>query len=399
MKQEITPLQGTKRIISLDMMRGFAILGIFLVNMLSFHSPLLYIEPLKWWSDSLDKAVYIFIDVFFQASFYPLFSMLFGYGLVIMWEKGQQKRSAIFPILWRRLFLLMLIGLSHAFLIWHGDILFNYALLGIMFLFFIRLSGKSMLIIGSILYLLPNLLITGLLLLAFLVTPGELDTSPVPYLASQSIEIYQNGTFLEITRQRIDDWSYTNNIFGLMMTVFAILPLFLIGGGAAKYKWLEQIEKYRKGLKITSLLTLIIGILLKVSPYIADLPVVLTYIQDFFGGPLLALSYGLMIALISEKKVWHKTLKPISYVGRMSLSNYLLQSLISTFIFYSYGLGMYGKVSVVIGSMLVLVIFIGQIIISKMWMKHYYYGPVEWIWRNVTYMKKQKFRRVEIDKA
>lgn len=86
------------------------------MNMISFHSPILYIDPLKWWRDSLSKAVYMFIDIFAQASFYPLFSMLFGYGLVIMMERSQKKRVNFYVIVVRRLFLLFLIGVIHAFL-------------------------------------------------------------------------------------------------------------------------------------------------------------------------------------------------------------------------------------------------------------------------------------------
>ena len=157
MEPLIKPVQDHNRIVSLDMMRGFAILGIFLVNMLSFHSPLLYIEPLEWWKEPLDQGVYMFIDIFIQASFYPLFSMLFGYGLVMLWEKTQKKGLSFHPIALRRLFFLLIVGLAHAILVWHGDILFNYALLGFIFLLFIKLSGKKMLVLGSIFYLLPNL--------------------------------------------------------------------------------------------------------------------------------------------------------------------------------------------------------------------------------------------------
>src|SRR3954452_18852034 len=98
MEPSISPLQESNRILSLDRMRGFAILGIFLVNMLSFHSPLLYIDPLKWWKDPLDQGVYVFIDIFVQASFYPLFSMLFGYGLVLLRERAQLKGISFIPI-------------------------------------------------------------------------------------------------------------------------------------------------------------------------------------------------------------------------------------------------------------------------------------------------------------
>src|SRR6478736_32884 len=103
MKRTTTQISEQNRIVSLDIIRGFAILGIYLVNMLSFHSPFLYIEPLEWWEDPLDQGIYMFIDIFIQASFYPLFSMLFGYGLVMLSEKTQQKGLSFYPIALRRL--------------------------------------------------------------------------------------------------------------------------------------------------------------------------------------------------------------------------------------------------------------------------------------------------------
>ena len=207
MSQSISLTQEQKRIVSLDVMRGFAILGIFLVNMLSFHSPLLYIDPLKWWQDPLDQGIYVFIDIFVQASFYPLFSMLFGYGLVMLRDRAQLKETSFMSIAFRRLSLLLIIGLIHAFFIWHGDILFNYALLGFIFLLFIGLSGRNMMVAGSLFYL-PNLLIMCMLLLTFLFVTGEELTMYDPLLSLQSIDIYQNGTFFEITMQRIQDWAF-----------------------------------------------------------------------------------------------------------------------------------------------------------------------------------------------
>lgn len=393
MEPSISPLQDKNRIVSLDMMRGFAILGIFLVNMLSFHSPFLYIDPLQWWQDPLDQGVYVFIDIFVQASFYPLFSMLFGYGLVMLRERAQQKELSFMPIAFRRLSMLLVIGLIHAFLIWHGDILFNYAILGFIFLLFIRLSGRSMMVIGSFFYILPNLFFIGMLFLTLFFSPGEKFSIENPFLTSQSIDIYQNGSFLEITTQRINDWTYTNNMFGLVMMLFSLLPLFLIGGSAAKYKWLERINQNRKGLTITLIMTSVCGLVFKLFPYLFATNLATTYVQDIFGGPLLAISYGLLIAVLADKKYLNKLLASISYVGRMSFSNYLFQSIVATLLFYSYGLGLYGKVSVVMGTLLVLVIYSCQIFFSRLWLKSFYYGPAEWVWRNFTYFKKQKLVR------
>jgi uncharacterized protein len=385
--------EGKRRIVSLDMMRGFAILGIFLVNMLSFHSPFLYIEPLEWWEDPLDQGIYMFIDIFIQASFYPLFSMLFGYGLVMLSEKTQQKGLSFYPIALRRLFFLLIVGLAHAIFVWHGDILFNYALLGFIFLLFIKLSGKKMLVLGSIFYLLPNLLLLGLLGMTVLLMPGAESTVSVPLLASQSMDVYQYGTFLEITKQRIADWSYTNNVWGLVLMLFTLFPLFLIGGGAAKYKWFEKTSQYRKGFMIAFFITFILGLFFKLTPYLGTANLATYYMQDMFGGPLLAISYGLMIAHLAETKWLHKFVTLISSVGKMSFSHYLFQSILSTLIFYQYGLGLYGQVSVASGTLLVLIIYGSQLVFSTLWLKNYYYGPLEWIWRNFTYKSKQKLRK------
>ena len=177
------------------------------------------------------------------------------------------------------------------------------------------------------------------------------------------------------------------------MMLFSLLPLFLIGGGAAKYKWFERIHEHRKGLTITLIVTLMLGLFFKLLPYLFTTNLPTTYAQDIFGGPLLAISYGLMVVFFAEKKVLNKLLTSISYVGRMSFSNYLFQSILSTLIFYHYGLGYYGKISVLTGTILVFAIYVFQMILSRLWLKYYYYGPAEWIWRNFTYFKKQSFRR------
>lgn len=393
MDYSLSQINENQRIHALDRIRGFAIFGIFMVNMLSFHSPFIYMDPLNWWRGPLEKDTYIFIDIFFQASFYPLFSMLFGYGLVLLKDRAERKGVPFYPLVSRRLALLLLFGCVHAWLIWHGDILFNYALFGFIFLLFIQLSGRRMVVVGSLFYLLPNIFFIILLFLSTLVLQGDDLSLYDPALVSQSIETYQNGTFIDITIQRIQDWSYTNNAFGLFMMFFSLFPLFLIGGSAAKYQWIVQLQRYKKGIRISFFITFIAGLFLKLIPYLFSMNVVSIYIQDLFGGPLLAISYGLLIAMLSEGNVLYKAFTLLSYVGRMSLSNYLFQSFISSMIFYSYGLGLYGKVSILTGTFLVLLIFSGQILLSKLWLQKYYYGPVEWLWRNFTYFSKQPLRR------
>ncbi|WP_102271867.1 DUF418 domain-containing protein [Cytobacillus massiliigabonensis] len=393
MNQPLRSITEQERIISLDIMRGFAILGIFLVNMLTFHSPFPNFDPYEWWSNTADKAIYTFIDIFVQASFYTLFSLLFGYGLVIMWERSKVRGLSFSLIGIRRLSFLLIMGFLHAFIIWHGDILITYAIMGFLFLLFIRMTGRNLMITGLLLYIIPNLFVSLLLLVSSLVVPAEDLTIYDSEQAETAMQVYQNGSFAEITIQRIGDWYETNNLANAPIMFISIFPLFLIGGGAAKLKWLEKPKVHKRFLTWLASLSLVIGILFKLIPYILGKNFATEYMQDSFGGPLLAIGYGLTIALAIEKTVVLKILSPLSYVGKLSISNYLFQSIASTLIFYNYGLGLYGKVSVVTGTVMVVLIYILQIAGSRLWISRFYYGPVEWIWRSFTYFNWPKWKR------
>lgn len=375
------------------MMRGFAILGIFFVNMLSFHSPVLYLNPFTWWESSLDQWTYMAIDVLAQGSFYPLFSLLFGYGLVLLYERTTGRGDSFYPMALRRLMFLLLVGIIHTVFIWHGDILINYALLGFLMLLLMRLSGTGLVITGVLIWLIPNIILSLLFIVMALLVPGEELSIYNLALANQSAEIYQQGSYLEILNQRLDDWYTVNNPANFLFMLFSVFPFFLIGGGMAKLKWLERVKELKKEIVIWFTLLLIGGLLIKLTPYILERNLALEYIQDSFGGPILAISFVFGIALWAEKSPRNKILKMLAPVGKLSMSNYLLQSIVSTLIFYSYGMGFYGKVSVFTGTLFVIFFFGAQVLLSSYWLKTHRYGPIEWVWRSVTYKRIQPWKR------
>ncbi|WP_080847377.1 DUF418 domain-containing protein [Cytobacillus gottheilii] len=381
-----------ERIISLDIMRGFAILGIFLVNMLSFHSPFLYIDPLSWWTDSSDQTVYSAIDILVQASFYPLFALLFGYSLIMLRERVLKKELSFKVIAGRRFTFLLIIGLMHAFFLWFGDILAMYAILAFIFLLFVRMNGKSLLITGVIIYIVPNLLLCLLLFAAELIFPPDNLAFYDNSIAEETGAVYRTGDFAEITSQRIEDW-YTNNIGGFPIMLISILPLFLIGGGAAKLKLLENADQWRKLFRNLTIIAVLLGLLMKLLPYIMDRSLALDYFQDTFGGPLLAIGYGSCIAWAAGNVHLLKLLKPLAYIGKMSLSNYLFQSLTCSILFYGYGFGLFGEISVVTGTVLVFIIYTIQLLFSRFYVKRFNYGPVEWLWRSFTYWELPKMKK------
>jgi uncharacterized protein len=378
------PIPDNERINSIDTMRGFAILGIFLTNMLAFHSPMLYLNPYVWWSTKSDQTIYSFIDFFVQASFYPLFALLFGFGLIIMRERSVAKGFNFTPIAIRRLSMLLVIGCIHAFFIWHGDILINYAILGLIALLFLGMSGKALLLTGILTYMIPNILYGLLYFLATLVTPTN------DYYhhdeAIKSVEFYQNGTFWEITVQRFYDWSQVNlnSIETSLFLFFTIFPFLLIGAGISKLNVVSNNMQNKKAIKVLLLIFVIVGSLLKLLPFVVRNRFS-EYIQDIFGGPLLAVSYALVIILLMEKH--SARLQMFQAVGKLAISNYLFQSIVATLIFYNYGFGLYSKISVGTGTLLAITIFLVQAYISTKWVQNYQYGPVEWIWRAVSYWK------------
>ncbi|WP_246140904.1 DUF418 domain-containing protein [Bacillus marasmi] len=390
--------QDGGRIISLDTIRGVSILGIFLVNMMSFHSPLLYIDPLQWWNEPLDQATYMFIDIFAQASFYPLFSLLFGFSLVIFRENALRRGMNFSVLAVRRLLMLLFIGILHAFFVWHGDILIEYALLGLVVLPMLAFSGRSLLIFGGALYGLPTLLLTLLLIFASLGgqgIPSELNNHQA---IQQSLEIYQAGTFYEITSQRVIDWYFTNKLENLPFFIISIYPFMLIGAGVAKQKWLVRLGQYKRGISAVCYSLLAVGLIIKLLPYWLKGNIAAQYAQDSIGGFFLTIFYGLFIVIMVENEKWQKLLTPFAAIGKMSLSNYLFQSIIATLIFYSYGLGLYGEISLFTGTLLVLVIFALQLLLSTLWLRKFSYGPVEWLWRLVTYSKRVMLFKSEREK-
>lgn len=391
MNQQLAPIQGKERIQSIDIIRGLAILGIFLVNMPAFNSPVLYMR-FDWWSEGIDNWTEHFINIFAQASFYTIFSFLFGFGIMMFKERAIEKGYSFPKLFLRRLFVLFIIGCIHAFLIWHGDILITYALIGLIFFLFHKAKPMTLFVWSLILLIIPTIVMTGLLLLALLFEP---TAATLPYdekLTAQSFEVYSTGTFAEISAQRFQDWYAVNGPFNFPFLVVSLLPMYLLGALAAKIKWFSRVDEHIKLIKVVWAITLVIGIPFKLLPYLLEQNLITEFIQDTIGGPAIAIFYITSILLLSRKVMWMSILSPLSYVGRLSLSNYLFQSIICTFLFYSYGFGLYGEVRPFVGLLLTLVIFSIQIILSKQWLKHFQFGPVEWLWRSLTYGKKQPFK-------
>ncbi|MGG3738247.1 DUF418 domain-containing protein [Aeribacillus pallidus] len=383
----LKPLQTNERILSLDVIRGMSLLGIFLVNILSFHSPIMYTNPYEWW-DYGDSKVFRWIDILVQGSFYPLFAMMFGMGLYMLYERSIKRGVPFYSIATRRLLMMLLIGILHVTFVWFGDILITYALIGLFTILFIKVSPKALLWTSGLLFFLINGLLFVSLYGVSLVNPYKVTIWTDIENVKQSIEVYTTGSFMEITRQRWMDWYYVNGPQSIIMLVSTIFPFMLFGAAVGKYRWVEKVVEWRTHWGITSIICMTIGFLLKMTPYVFEGNYVWMYVQDIFGGPILAIGYGAFIVWMVSFKPIHRFGHPFAATGKMSLTNYLTQSIVSSIIFYSYGLGLYGNVSLSTCVFIVISIYLMQVVASEWWLWKFQRGPMEWLWRLVTYRQR-----------
>jgi uncharacterized protein len=380
-----------ERITVIDVLRGFALLGIFLVNMPYFSSPVMYGNTKA--NSRLDDWTAAAIDVFCEASFYPIFAFLFGFGMIVFRDRLREKQLPFIQTFSRRLAMLFMIGGVHAFLIWFGDILIPYALAGGILLLFSQARPRTWLIGALACFFIPHFFMALLFgMMMFLEGAKETGDSGIR-LAMEAVRNYQSGSMSDIFWQRWNDWMYVNGSSGLLFTVLTVLPLCLFGGYVAQKRWMEEAERYISVIRKMALWSFLAGIFLKLLPYFTVKNDFTEYIQNIFGGTVLACFYITLILLLFQKEKWRRKLIIFQYIGKMSLTNYLFQSVCCTLLFYGYGLGWYGRIGIFSGSMLAFLIYGVQLIGSQKWLQFFRIGPIEWIWRSVTYGKKQPFRK------
>lgn len=384
----LTPTSLSERVDGLDFLRGIALLGIFIANMLHFHSPSQYIDPYTWYSVPSDQAAFHFIDVFVEASFYPLFAMLFGYGLNMQYEKSLKNHSPFAPFMARRMGVLLVFGLIHGFLIWFGDILFTYAVMGFIMIAAVRIPRKWLATIALSLYIIPALGLYALLKISRMFEAGSIMDG---YVDIQQIELaisaYAHGSWSEIFMFRAGEFligGVGNSILGIV----AILPLIMLGAAFSKYKIVERAFALKKKLLVTMMIFIAAGVLLKNIPFLTGPKFEDIFIlQSTFGGPVLTIGYAALLLLLWQIPFLKIVTKPFTAVGRMALTTYILQSVIATLIFYSYGAGLYGKVDIMTGTWLAVGIFAIQVIFANLWLSKFRMGPLEFIWRRLSYGK------------
>ncbi|NYF23969.1 DUF418 domain-containing protein [Sporosarcina sp. JAI121] len=384
---KLTPTTLGNRIEALDMLRGFALLGIFIANMLHFHTPYLYIDPYTWFNAPGDMEAFKWIDIFVEASFYPVFAMLFGYGLNMQYEKSIADKTVFAPMMARRMGILLVFGLLHALFIWMGDILFTYAVMGFAMIAFVRIPKKWMLPLATIMYIIPSGLMYAFTYYLNKLRPDAMMEGYADiHQIERSLEAYAHGTYGEIFSFRFFEW-LLYGLTGSLTGLFIILPLIMFGAGLSKWKVIERASEWKGRIAIVTIVALAAGVWMKAAPYTGGPSPDGLLLQTQFGGPVLAIGYIGLLLLLFQLPLLRTLFRPISKAGRMSLTTYITQSIVATLIFYAYGFGMYGKVDVATGTWIAVGVFAIQVIFAELWLSKFRMGPLEWLWRKGTYKK------------
>ncbi len=407
----LQPVGEEERIRTLDVLRGFALFGILVVNMELFGWPMqkLFLGGVGWTAraDVIAEWVARFL---FQGKFYLLFSFLFGMGVAVQAERAEVHGRSFGGFFCRRLLVLLGIGLAHALLLWEGDILVSYALCGFLLLAFRKCKPKTLLVWAAVFWVLPILcyfVIWAVIALVSLLPEGAKavqegfarEQKATEQLIQENMRLFSHGTIREIfaTRARnvLFSWQYIF-FFGP-----SVISMFLLGLYTGKRRILRELEQNRKLIRGTLRWGMVVGLPAGVAYVITaahsrmlemNFTVVASLTALEVTGVALSLAYAAGFTLLLGNQRWQRRLTAVGSAGRMALSNYLLQSLVCTTLFYSYGLGWYGSVGRAAGLALAGLIYTAQLAFSAWWLRQFRFGPAEWVWRSLTYGQSQKMR-------
>ena len=385
---EFQPTTFNERTHSLDIIRGFSLLGILLVNIIAFNEPLPHVLDLhNWFKEAEDIIWYQTLDIYVQSSFYPLFSMLFGYGIAMQYIKAEKTGALFYSFASRRFMILFVLGMIHAFLIWWGDILAMYAFCGFFLLLFIRFSPKMILTFGLVIYGLMHALFIGVLSMADM-AQNAVEASAVDIVSiNNAITAYGFGNWTDAFKQRLVDLSIQMSPEMWLSSLFTILPYMLIGASLAKWRLIERAKDFKALWISMAVIGIGLGLFIKSTPFMYERTMLLDYLKVYIGGPILSIGYMALIVCICMIPFIEKFLHPIGLAGRMSLTIYIMQSIICSIIFYAFGFGLYGRISIEMSLLIALVIFIVQILFALVWFIKFKQGPLEAAVKKITYKK------------
>ena len=429
------PVTATERNTPIDMLRGVAVLGILVMNIYAFAmSFAAYQNPLaqggtQWYN----VATWFFTHVFFDQKFMAIFSMLFGAGLVMMASRGDTRGTPYKDVWFRRNFWLLVIGAAHGYLLWFGDILFHYALMGMLIFWFRNRSPRALMIIAFTVLSLGMLAsFSGGTMMQQLQEDGpevqqlkdagdelteeqvailkkwedmsEMMKPPLEQVAEDTAAyrgdyvgiVAHRAPMVVMMQTQVTLGFVVWRVGGLMLFGMALMKLGILSGSRdpAFYRRMMLIG-YGVGVPVIALGAWNLYLhewemmwILKVGG-----------IPNYVGSILVAMGHIGLVMTAARSGAVPKLMQRFSAVGRMAFTNYLLHSIILTTVFYGYGFGLYGQIPRFWQMGFVVAVISFQLWMSPLWLAHFRFGPAEWLWRSLTYWRWQPMRHPENNAA
>ncbi|MBL0029094.1 MAG: DUF418 domain-containing protein [Rhodanobacteraceae bacterium] len=400
-------MTNPNRIDSLDILRGIAMCGILFANVHVFSgyivaSPETIAAVDRWGTDA---AVHALERIFLDGKFYSIFSLLFGVGLSVQLRASSAQDPGFVPRYRRRLKVLAAIGFAHMTLLWAGDILFLYAILGFA-LFALRDRDDQTLTRWIFILLASPIAWYALLWVArvpdILGGPPPDPNATGPSLMDTVRTTMATGNYFEVQKANIV-WIVGRWVDLVITARFPkVLGMFVLGLLLERRGIFRAPEQHSALISRTLWIGLVGGIALNglvawlapQGPMLPGSPLgLLKVTASAIGTPLLALGYVALVIRMLDHSFTAALLTPFRAVGRTALSNYLTQSLVCAFLFYGYGFGWFGAVGLTEGMLIALAVVAVLIPLSNLWVRGFAFGPVEWFWRQATYKKRLPIRR------
>jgi uncharacterized protein len=401
---DLAPITPRERVVSLDVLRGFALCGVMIGNMVLYSG--------RWVTHGargpgqeltiLDQVARWFLTIFVDSKAQTLLTFLFGFGFAVQLLRAEGRREPVMGLYVRRLGALFVLGVLHITLLWWGDVTWTYAVSGFGLLAFLRTSNRTRVICGLALIFVPFLVVS---------IPGLGQPINRLFMEPRELEAHTARMAAALHRPDRDGLAWEHLRYALVWCsriyfwyFFWTLGRFLLGYVAGKLRWFDDdgaahLPVFRKLVAwcgAIAVVTTTIGVLQRLG----HLPlhayghfgrlVAATVYQ--LGLLALTLAYVAIVVLLMQRPAWRRVLRVLAPAGRMPLTTYFSQSLICTFLFYGWGLGWAGSIGIAGCLGLALAIFSVQVALCHLWLRFFRFGPLEWLWRSAVYLKLSPMR-------
>jgi uncharacterized protein len=393
------PTAPSDRIVAIDALRGFALLGILVINVRVFSMPEVVLLNPTAYGDFTGANYWAWLagHVLVKQKFITLFTLLFGGGVLLFTRNRDRDEHAVTRLQTRRSLLLVGFGLLHAYLLWYGDILVAY---GVTALFVVALRDESarwLAAVGTVLLAVPS---AFEILSALSLDPGAYADvwRPAADVLREEVETYRGGWLAQMDHRVPTSWE-RQTLGYVTVTAWRTAGLMLYGMALYKTGMLTNERStrfYRRLVAVggaVGLAAVLAGVwYIEATDWAAGAAL---YYQQFnyWGSIPLALAYLGGVMLFARRWPDGAATRALSAVGRTAFSNYILQTVLATTIFYGHGLGWFGRVSRFEALAVVAAIWLVQVPLSVLWLRYFRFGPLEWLWRTLTYGELQPLRR------